>query len=63
MFKIKNELDDYKNSFSLEVIKCGNKTGCENDKEIKWFLNEVYFGLYILTERLDYVIARDSDSE
>ena len=50
------------NSFALEVIKCGDKTGCENDKEIKWFLNEISFGLYKQTEHIDYIIARDSDS-
>jgi hypothetical protein len=64
MFKLTNLEDESvtPNKFSLEAIKCGNATGCEDDKEINWFLNEVTFALYKVEERLDYIEARE-DSE
>jgi hypothetical protein len=41
MNKLKNSKENWtiRNSFSIEILKCGKGQKCVDDKEIDWFLN------------------------
>ena len=41
MYKLKNSKENstLRNSFSIDIVKCGNGQKCVDDKEIQWLLD------------------------